>query len=146
MANTELKEAITLLKRLPVLWIPGIAGGILAASLWVTLNLSGNFFATRLLVIFGLVMLLFTTGMLVMIRNNEGNITALIYRRCQVLLPGTASPADYCFWGHACFYPRYDNFRFYRSVFGYRYGDCHFIRSHNSHNTTHFFLRYCRCF
>jgi len=78
MANTELKEAITLLKRLPALWIPGIAGGILAASLWVTLNFSGTFFATRLLVIFGLVMLLFTTGMFVMIRNNEGNITALI--------------------------------------------------------------------
>ena len=78
MAITELKEAITLLKRMPSLWVPGIVGGILAAALWVTLNLSGTFFAGRLLVIFGLVLLLFTTGMLVIIRNNEGNIRTML--------------------------------------------------------------------
>jgi len=78
MAITELKEAILLLKRMPSLWIPGIVGGILAAALWVTLNLSGNFFASRLLVIFGLVLLLFTTGMLVIIRNNEGDLRTML--------------------------------------------------------------------
>jgi hypothetical protein len=78
MAITELKEAITLLKRMPSLWIPGIVGGILAAVLWVTLNLSGTFFASRLLVIFGLVLLLFTTGMLVVIRNNEGDLRTML--------------------------------------------------------------------
>jgi hypothetical protein len=78
MAITELKEAITLLKRMPSLWIPGIVGGILAAALWVTLNLSGTFFAGRLLVIFGLVLLLFTTGMLVIIRNNEGDLRTML--------------------------------------------------------------------
>jgi hypothetical protein len=78
MAITELKEAITLLKRMPSLWIPGIVGGILAAALWVTLNLSGTFFASRLLVIFGLVLLLFTTGMLVVIRNNEGDLRTML--------------------------------------------------------------------
>jgi hypothetical protein len=78
MAITELKEAILLLKRIPSLWIPGIVGGILAAALWVTLNLSGNFFASRLLVIFGLVLLLFTTGMLVIIRNNEGDLRTML--------------------------------------------------------------------
>jgi len=78
MAITELKEAIILLKRMPSLWVPGIVGGILAAALWVTLNLSGTFFAGRLLVIFGLVLLLFTTGMLVIIRNNEGNIRTML--------------------------------------------------------------------
>jgi hypothetical protein len=78
MAITELKEAIILLKRMPSLWIPGIVGGILAAALWVTLNLSGTFFASRLLVIFGLVLLLFTTGMLVIIRNNEGDLRTLL--------------------------------------------------------------------
>ncbi len=69
MAIAELKEAITLIKRLPSLWIPGIVGGILVATLWVTLNLSGAFFATRLLVVFGLVLLFFTTGMFV---TNQG--------------------------------------------------------------------------
>jgi hypothetical protein len=78
MAITELKEAIILLKRLPSLWIPGIVGGILAAALWVTFNLSGTFFASRLLVIFGLVLLLFTTGMLVIIRNNEGDLRTML--------------------------------------------------------------------
>jgi hypothetical protein len=78
MAITELKEAITLLKRMPSLWVPGIVGGILAAALWVTLNLSGTFFAGRLLVIFGLVLLLFTTGMLVIIRNNEGDLRTML--------------------------------------------------------------------
>ncbi len=78
MAITELKEAILLLKRMPSLWIPGIVGGILAAALWVTLNLSGTFFAGRLLVIFGLVLLLFTTGMLVIIRNNEGDLRTML--------------------------------------------------------------------
>ncbi|MDD1692502.1 MAG: hypothetical protein LUQ05_04880 [Methanoregula sp.] len=78
MAITELKEAINLLKRLPALWIPGIIGGILTAALWLTLNLSGTFFAGRLLVIFGLVLLLFTTGLLVIIRNNEGDIRTML--------------------------------------------------------------------
>jgi hypothetical protein len=78
MAITELKEAINLLKRLPALWIPGIIGGILTGALWLTLNLSGTFFAGRLLVIFGLVLLLFTTGLLVIIRNNEGDIRTML--------------------------------------------------------------------
>ena len=77
MAIAELKEAITLIKRIPSLWIPGIVGGILVASLWVTLNLSGVFFATRLLVLFGLVLLFFSTGMFVIIRDNEGDIRTL---------------------------------------------------------------------
>jgi hypothetical protein len=78
MAITELKEAIILLKKMPSLWIPGIVGGILAAALWVTLNFSGTFFASRLLVISGLMLLLFTTGMLVIIRNNEGGIRTML--------------------------------------------------------------------
>ena len=78
MAITELKEAINLLTRLPSLWIPGIVGGILTAALWLTLNLSGTFFPGRLLVIFGLVLLLFTTGLLVIIRNNEGDLRTMI--------------------------------------------------------------------
>ena len=63
MAIAELKEALLLLKRLPLLWIPGIVGGFLAASLWVTFNLAGTFFSSRLLVIAWLVLMVFTTGM-----------------------------------------------------------------------------------
>lgn len=78
MSIAELKEAIILLTRLPSLWIPGIVGGILTAVLWLALNLSGTFFAGRLLVIFGLVLLLFTTGLLVIIRNNEGDLRTML--------------------------------------------------------------------
>ena len=57
----------------------------------MTLNLSGTFFASRLLVIFGLVLLLFTTGLLVIIRNNEGDfrtmLTGGIRYYFRVLLP-----------------------------------------------------------
>jgi hypothetical protein len=78
MAFAELKEALVLLKRLPLIWVPGIIGGFLAASLWVIYNLGGMFFSSRLLVIAWLVLLLFTTGMLAVIRNNGGDIRAML--------------------------------------------------------------------
>ena len=78
MAIAELKEALLLLIRVPLLWIPGIVGGFLAASLWVTFNLAGTFFSSRLLVIAWLVLMVFTTGMLVIIRNNEADIRAML--------------------------------------------------------------------
>ena len=78
MAIAELKEAMILLKRIPSLWIPGIVGGFLASALLLTFNLSGPFFASRLLVISALVLLLFTTGILATIRNNEGNSRTLL--------------------------------------------------------------------
>jgi len=78
MAIAELKEALTLLRRMPLLWIPGIAGGFMAAALWIALNLSGTFFAGRLVVFSGLVLLIFTTGMLTIIRKNEGTIRELL--------------------------------------------------------------------
>jgi len=78
MAFAELKDAFILLKHLPLLWVPGIIGGFLAASLWVIYNLGGMFFSSRLLVIAWLVLLLFTTGMLVVTRNNGGDIRAML--------------------------------------------------------------------
>jgi hypothetical protein len=78
MAFAELKDAFILLKHLPLLWIPGIIGGFLAASLWVIYNLGGMFFSSRLLVIAWLLLLLFTTGMIVVIRNNGGDIRAML--------------------------------------------------------------------
>jgi hypothetical protein len=78
MAIAELKEAIILLKQIPSLWISGIVGGVLAAALWVSLNLSGTFFASRLLVISVLVIYIFTTGILVTIRDKEGTLKTIL--------------------------------------------------------------------
>ena len=78
MAIAELKEAVTLLIRIPLLWIPGIVGGFFTAILWLTLFISGAFFTSRLFVIFVLVLLFFTTGMLSVIRNNEGTVRTLL--------------------------------------------------------------------
>jgi hypothetical protein len=78
MAIKELKEALILLRRMPLLWTTGIVGGFLAASLFLTLNFYGTFFAGRLLIISGLVLLIFTTGMLTLIRDNEGDLRALL--------------------------------------------------------------------
>jgi hypothetical protein len=78
MAATELKEAVALLIRMPFLWIPGIIGGLFAAILWMTLFVSGAFFTSRLLIIFSLVLLLFTTGMLSVIRKDEGSLKSLV--------------------------------------------------------------------
>jgi hypothetical protein len=91
MAIAELKEALTLLRRMPVLWTPGIVGGSLTAAIWILYNLSGAFFAGRLAVFSGLVLLIFTTGMLTIIRKNEGTIRELVAGGIryyfQVLLP-----------------------------------------------------------
>ncbi len=78
MAIAELKEAIAFLKQIPSLWVPGIVGGSLAAIIWVSLYLFGTFFASRLLVISLLILHLFTTGILVIIRNREGDIKTLL--------------------------------------------------------------------
>jgi hypothetical protein len=78
MAIAEFKEAVILLRRIPALWIPGIIGGFLAATLFVIYNFSGTFYTGRLLILSGLVLLLFTTGMLTTIKKNEGNIRTLL--------------------------------------------------------------------
>jgi hypothetical protein len=78
MAITELREAIALLVRMPLLWIPGIFGGAFTAIVWLTLFVSGAFFTSRLLVIFSLVLLFLTTGMLSVIRKNETTVGALV--------------------------------------------------------------------
>jgi len=91
MAIPELKEAVALLVRMPLLWIPGIIGGAFAAILWLTFFISGAFFTSRLLVIFSLVLLFFTTGMLSVIRNNEATgralVTGALNNYFRVLLP-----------------------------------------------------------
>jgi hypothetical protein len=76
MGLNEFKEAVGLLIRMPLLWIPGIAGGAFAAVIWLTTFSSGAFFSSRLVVIFSLVLLFFTTGMLAAIRKNDGSLRA----------------------------------------------------------------------
>jgi hypothetical protein len=78
MAMTELREAVRLLARMPLLWIPGIAAGIFAAVLWLILMFYGTFFAGRLLVISGLVLLFFITGMFSLIKNDGGDIRSML--------------------------------------------------------------------
>ncbi|MFA6333505.1 MAG: hypothetical protein WCX22_11165 [Methanoregula sp.] len=91
MATAELKEACTLLAHKPLLWIPGIIGGILASVLWLLAVFSGTFFAGRLLVFAGLVLLFFVIGALFLIRNDGGDIRSMFGAAWQyyfrVLLP-----------------------------------------------------------
>jgi len=78
MALPALKESLGLLAKLPVLWIPGLVAGLLGAGLWVLLFTSGTFFASRLIIIFGLVILLFIAGMLGIIKKGEGGFSVLV--------------------------------------------------------------------
>lgn len=78
MALAELREAVALLVHRPLLWIPGVIGGAFAAIIWLTLFVSGGFFTSRLLVIFSLVLLFFTTGMISLFRHDETTLGALV--------------------------------------------------------------------
>jgi hypothetical protein len=78
MSLAALKDTIDLLTRVPVLWIPGLICGILAASLWLVLNMFGTFLAGRLLVIFPLLGLFFITGMLAAIHKNGSTFKELL--------------------------------------------------------------------
>lgn len=73
MSMTEFREACRLLIRMPVLWIPGIVGGLCAALLWLVYIFLGVFFAGRLIVIAGLVVLFFIACMLAAIKQNDGS-------------------------------------------------------------------------
>lgn len=78
MSVADFKEACGLLVKMPVLWIPGIVGGLCAAILWLVFILSGAFFAGRLIVIAGLAVLFFVTCMLAAIKQKDGSIGAFI--------------------------------------------------------------------
>jgi hypothetical protein len=91
MAIESFREAVRLLGRMPLLWVPGIVGGFLTAGLWLMLNLTGVFFTSRLIILAGLILLLFIIGMLVLVKENEGDLQAMIKGGIQyyfrVLLP-----------------------------------------------------------
>lgn len=91
MVIQALTRACRLLIEKPVLWLPGLVAGLLAAGVWLTLNFSGTFFAGRLLVFAGLIALFFITGMFGLIKTDENNLSALFRNGLQhyfrVLLP-----------------------------------------------------------
>ncbi|MDD1693973.1 MAG: hypothetical protein LUQ71_04550 [Methanoregula sp.] len=78
MAMTALSEAYHLLRRIPLLWLTGLIGGFFAAALWLVLMFSGTFFAGRLLIISGLILLFFITGTFFIIKNDGGDIRSMI--------------------------------------------------------------------
>ena len=91
MVLTEFKEALGLLRSTPILWVPGLVTGLLAAVLWLVFNTQGSFFAARLILIFSLIAVFFLVGSYAVIRNGKGNIRELFLGSIQyffrVLLP-----------------------------------------------------------
>ena len=77
MVYAELREAFGLLRRIPVLWVPGIVAGTLAAGLWLIHNSSGSYFASRLILLCSLVVIFFLAGTFAVIRNGNGGIREL---------------------------------------------------------------------
>jgi len=78
MAVAEFKEALQVLGRSPALWISGLVAGACAALIWVLVILSGTFFAGRILVVAGLILLLFVTGMLAAIKESAAGPVAIL--------------------------------------------------------------------
>jgi hypothetical protein len=91
MVLTELKEALGLLRNTPVLWVPGLVTGLLAAVLFVIFNTQGSFFAARFMLIFSIIAVFFFVGSYAVIRNGNGNLRELFLGSIQyffrVLLP-----------------------------------------------------------
>jgi len=78
MTLESLKDALRLLGRMPVLFVPGLIAGILAAGLWLLLNFTGAFFAGRLVIIAGLILFVFLVGSVVLIRDGKGDLPAMV--------------------------------------------------------------------
>lgn len=91
MAVESFKEALRLLPRMPLLWLPGIIGGMIAAAIWLLFHFTGAFFTSRLIILFGLVLLLFIVGAFVLLRDNKGDLRAMLHGGVQyyfrVLIP-----------------------------------------------------------
>ena len=78
MSLAALRNTIDLLIKVPLLWVPGVVSGFLAAVLWLLLNQTGPFFAGRLLIIFSLVSLFFIIGMLGVVKKDGATIRAML--------------------------------------------------------------------
>lgn len=91
MAIPSLSKAFHLLFEKPVLWLPGLVAGLLAAGVWLALAFSGTFFAGRLLVFAGLIAAFFITGAFGLIKTGGADLASLFRNGMQyyfrVLLP-----------------------------------------------------------
>ncbi|MCK9580496.1 MAG: hypothetical protein M0Q92_08600 [Methanoregula sp.] len=91
MAIESFKQALRVLRQMPLLWIPGIMSGLFLSGIWLLFNFTGMFFVGRLVILFGLVLLVFIVGMLVLLRDNSGDIRSMLHGAIQyyfrVLIP-----------------------------------------------------------
>jgi hypothetical protein len=78
MSVAALRDTIDLLIKVPLLWVPGVVSGVLAAVLWLLMNQTGPFFAGRLMIIFSLVTLFFIIGMLGVVKKDDHSIRAML--------------------------------------------------------------------
>ncbi|MGB8309282.1 MAG: hypothetical protein WCE65_05535 [Methanoregula sp.] len=78
MVLIELREAVRTIRQAPILWVPGVVAGLLGAVLWILLNISGMFFASKLVVIACLAMIFFVAGTLSLIRKKENNVRVML--------------------------------------------------------------------
>ena len=78
MAAAEFRESLAILAKNPVLWIPGIVGGVIGAGMWLLYALSGTFFVSKLLVILALVILFLIAGMIQVISDGQITVRSLI--------------------------------------------------------------------
>jgi hypothetical protein len=78
MAVVPLKDALRILRIQPLLWVPGLVGGVLASILWLMITTWGTFFASRLMVFFSLFFLVFVAGMMAVIKDGGGNLRSMI--------------------------------------------------------------------
>ncbi|OPY36079.1 MAG: hypothetical protein A4E35_02121 [Methanoregula sp. PtaU1.Bin051] len=74
MSLAALRETIDLLTTRPLLWLPGLACGLLAALIWIVFYVSGAFFAGRLLFFFLLVAIFFVAATYVSIRDEKPTV------------------------------------------------------------------------
>lgn len=79
MAVESFREAIRLLRQMPLLWVPGLLGGVIAAAIWLLWHFTGAFFTGRLILLFLLVLLVAVVGALVLLRDKGGDFRAMIH-------------------------------------------------------------------
>jgi hypothetical protein len=78
MSLAAFRDTIDVLIESPVLWVPGLACGLLTAVTWLVLIQFGTFYTSRLMVIFSLVVLFFITGILTVIKKNSKTLREMI--------------------------------------------------------------------
>jgi hypothetical protein len=78
MTIESFKESLRLLRKVPVLWVPGIVGGLILAAIWLLFHFTGAFFTSRLILLLGLILLVFIAGMIVLVRDNGGDFRSMI--------------------------------------------------------------------